>query len=61
VTPRPCTCCGDSHAYTAEECVNFLTFGQGGADFAESQRLARLYDEEASAPCREGASDETGR
>lgn len=42
-----CPTCGDWHDYTAKECENFLTFGQGGADFEESQRLAKLYDEEA--------------
>ena len=43
-----CINCGECHDYTPEECGNFLTFGQGGADFKESQRLAKLYDEECA-------------
>jgi hypothetical protein len=46
-TTKGCTACGESHDYDAEACENFLTFGQGGADFEESQRIAELYDEES--------------
>lgn len=42
MTEGPCRLCGDPHDYTEAECMNFLTFGQGGADF-EAEALGRPY------------------